>query len=212
MHPTPLKDSQNRRFKPISEKPGQQSPAKNRHGDEVQQAPRAYPIVLSFSYTAMIGNAPPGQCGCFLLNGGSGEALFHVWNNVAAVAQVTGSRTDHVPQSLQGMSLLTYMAGPRYSFRPLRRLTVYSQFLAGGVHGFDAYFPRNETQPTGAVDSLALAPGGGFEIGVKDWLSVRVVGAEYLVTHLPNDADEYQHNLRISSGIVFRFSSVRLNR
>src|ERR1700730_8162183 len=38
--PTPRKDSQNRRFKPISEKPGQQSPAKNRHGDEVQQAPR----------------------------------------------------------------------------------------------------------------------------------------------------------------------------
>ena len=34
-----------------------------------------YPIVLSINYTAMIGNAPPGTCGCFLLNGGSSEEL-----------------------------------------------------------------------------------------------------------------------------------------
>src|SRR3984893_8212178 len=47
--PTPRKDSQNRRFKPISEKPGQQSPAKNRHGDEVQQAPRTLDKVRAVS-------------------------------------------------------------------------------------------------------------------------------------------------------------------
>jgi hypothetical protein len=59
---------------------------------------------------------------------------------------------------------------------------------------------------------MAFAPGGGLEIGVKDWLSFRAVEAEYLVTRLPNDANEHQHNLRISSGVVFRFSSLRLNR
>jgi len=40
MHRTPRKDPQNRRFEPISEKPGQQSPTKNRHDAEVQQVPR----------------------------------------------------------------------------------------------------------------------------------------------------------------------------
>jgi len=173
---------------------------------------KSHPIALSVNYTAMIGNAPPGTCGCFLLNGGSSEELFHLWKNVAAVAQVTGSRTGSVPQSQQGLSLITYMAGPRYSFLLARRLTVYGQVVVGGVHGFDSYFPRNDAQSTGAANSLAFAPGGGVEIGVRDWLSVRAVEAEFLMTHLPNDVNAYQHNLRMSSGVVFRFSSWRLNR
>src|SRR5665213_2663234 len=167
---------------------------------------KSHPIALSVNYTAMIGNAPPGTCGCFLLNGGSSEELFHVWKNIAAVAQVTGSRTDHVPQSQQGLSLITYMAGPRYSFHTMRRLTLYGQFVIGGVHGFDSYFPKSDSQSTGAASSLAFAPGGGLEVGVKDWLSVRAIEGEYLLTHLPNDVNDHQHNLRISSGVVFRFS------
>jgi outer membrane immunogenic protein len=173
---------------------------------------RAYPIALSINYTAMIGNAPPGSCGCFLLNGGSSEELFHVWRNVAAVVQLSGNRVGNVPQSQQGLSVVTYMAGPRYSFLPAPRLSVYGQFVAGGVHGFDSYFPRTGPQSTGAADSLAFAPGGGLEIGIKNWFSVRAVEAEYLVTDLPNNVNEHQNNLRISSGVVFRLSSVRLNR
>jgi hypothetical protein len=160
----------------------------------------------------MIGNAPPGNCGCFLLNGGSSEELFHVWKNFAAVAQVTGNRADKIPQSQQGLSLITYMAGPRYAFHVARRFTAYGQFLAGGVHGFDSYFPEDDLRSSGAANSLAFAPGGGVEIGVRNWLSIRAVEAEFLVTHLPNNLNENQHNLRISSGVVLRFSSVRLSR
>jgi outer membrane immunogenic protein len=181
-------------------------------GDLGPTVSKSHPIALSVGYTAMIGNAPPGTCGCFLLNGGSGEELFHVWKNIAAVAQVAGSRTDHVPQSQQGLSLITYMAGPRYSFHTMRRLTLYGQFVIGGVHGFDSYFPKSDSQSTGAANSLAFAPGGGLEIGVRDWLSIRAVEGEYLLTHLPNDVNDHQHNLRISSGVVFRFSTWRLNR
>jgi outer membrane immunogenic protein len=173
---------------------------------------KSHPIALSVNYTAMIGNAPPGTCGCFLLNGGSSEEVFYLWKNIAAVAQITGSRTDSVPQSQQGLSLITYMAGPRYSFSVAKRLTIYGQVVVGGVHGFDSYFPRSGAQPTGAANSLAFAPGGGVEISVRNWLSVRAVETEFLVTHLPNAVNDYQHNLRISSGVVFRFSSLRLNR
>ena len=96
-------------------------------GDLGPTVSKNYPIVLSFNYTAMIGNAPPGQCGCFLLNGGSSEELFYIWKNVAAVAQVAGNRAQNIPQSQQGLSLVTYMAGPRYSFRTSRRLTACSR-------------------------------------------------------------------------------------
>lgn len=170
------------------------------------------PIALSVNYTAMISNAPPGTCGCFLLNGASSEELFHVWRNFAAVAEVSGNRRGQVPQSQQGLSLVTYMAGPRYSIRPVSRLTTYGQFLIGGVHGFDSYFPMNGTQSPGAANALAFAPGGGIEVGVNNWLSVRAVEAEYLMTRLPNSVGDQQHSVRISSGVIFRFSSSHLNR
>jgi peptidoglycan-associated lipoprotein len=147
-----------------------------------------------------------------VLNGGSSEELFHVWKSIAAVAQVTGSRAGSVPQSQQGLSLLTYMAGPRYSLLAAHRLTIYGQFLIGGAHGFDSYFPKDDMRSSGAANSLAFAPGGGVEIGVRNWLSVRVVEAEFLATHLPNNVNQHQNNLRASSGVVFRFSSWRLNR
>jgi hypothetical protein len=181
-------------------------------GDLGPTVSKNYPIVLSVNYTAMIGNAPPGTCGCFLLNGGSGDAVFYLWGNIAAVAEVSGNHSAQLPQSQQGLSLFTYMGGPRYSFRTTRRLTTYGQFLIGGVHGFDAYIPRVSELSTGAANSLAFAPGGGVELGVNNWLSVRAVEAEYLITHLPNDVNGHQHSARISSGIVFRFSVSRLRR
>jgi hypothetical protein len=179
------------------------------HGPTVS---KSHPIALSVGYSATISNAPPGQCGCFLLNGGSGEALFQVWKNIAAVVQVTGGHAGNVPQSQQGLGLVTYMAGPRYSFLMPRRVTVYGQFLAGGMHGFDAYFPRDDAQPNGSANSLSFSTGGGVEIGISDWLSVRTVEAEFLVSRLPNDLSGRQHNFRVSSGLIFRFSSNVLNR
>ncbi|ADV81013.1 outer membrane protein [Terriglobus saanensis] len=177
-----------------------------------QTVSKEYPIALSLRYSATISNAPPGTCGCFLMNGGSGEVLFYVWKHISLAADVTGNHTDLVPQSQQGLGLITYMAGPRYSFHPTRRLTLYGQFLVGGVHGFDSYFPRNNGRSSDVANSFAYSPGGGVEIGVKDWLSVRAVEGEYLSTHLPNDLNAYQHNLRLGSGVVFRFSTKRINR
>jgi hypothetical protein len=171
-----------------------------------------HPIVLSVGYSGMISNAPPGQCGCFLMNGGSGEALFQVWKNFAAVVQLTGDHAGSVPQSQQPFSLVTTMAGPRYSTLLPKRVTVYGQFLAGRAHGFDTYFPRSDAQPNNSADSIALAVGGGVEIGVKDWLSIRPVAAEFLSTRLPNDLNGYQRNVRFSSGLVVRFSTKVLNR
>jgi peptidoglycan-associated lipoprotein len=173
---------------------------------------KSHPIALSVGYSAMISNSPPGRCGCFLLNGGSGEALFHVWKNVAAVVQLTGGHTGNVPQSQQDLGLVTYMAGPRSSFLMRGRVNVYGQFLAGGIHGFDAYFPKDDAQPNDSANSLALSTGGGVEIGISDRLSVRTVEAEFLASRLPNDLSGRQHSFRVSSGLIFRFSSNVLNR
>jgi outer membrane immunogenic protein len=92
------------------------------------------------------------------------------------------------------------------------RVNVYGQFLAGGIHGFDAYFPKDDAQPNGSANSLALSTGGGVEIGISDRLSVRTIEAEFLASRLPNDLSGRQHSFRVSSGLIFRFSSNVLNR
>jgi outer membrane immunogenic protein len=181
-------------------------------GDHDLTVSKSHPIALSVGYSAMISNAPPGECGCFLLNGGSTEALFHVWKNVAAVVQLKGDHMGNVPQSQQALSLVTHMAGPRYSFLMPRRITVYGQFLAGGMHGFDAYFPRDDAQPNDSANSLAFSAAGGAEIGISDWFSVRTVEAEFLASHMPNDLSGAQRSFRIISGLIFRFSSNVLDR
>ncbi len=80
------------------------------------------------------------------------------------------------------------------------------------MHGFDAYFPSDDAQPNGSANSLAFSTGGGVEIGFSDWLSVRTVEAEFLASHMPNDLSGRQRSLRVSSGLIFRFSSNVLNR
>jgi peptidoglycan-associated lipoprotein len=125
---------------------------------------------------------------------------------------LTGDHTGNVPQSQQALSLVTYMAGPRYSFLMPLRVTVYGQFLAGGMHGFDAYFPRDDAQRNGSANSPAVSTGGGVEIGIGDWLSSRTFEAEFLASHMANDLSGRQRSFRISSGLIFRFSSNLLNR
>jgi hypothetical protein len=80
------------------------------------------------------------------------------------------------------------------------------------MHGFDTCFPRDDAQPNGSANSLAFSTGGGVEISISDWLSVRTVEAEFLASHMPNDLSGQQHSLRVSSGLIFRFSSSVLNR
>jgi hypothetical protein len=160
----------------------------------------------------MISNSPPGECGCFLLNavaatrcftsGTISQQLFNLQGNTPAMFR---SRSNASVWSLTWLALAIPFLMPR-------RVTVYGQFLAGRMHGFDTYFPRDDAQPNSSANSLALSTGGGVEIGISDWLSVRTVEAEFLSSHLPNDLSGQQHSLRVSAGLIFRFSSNVLNR
>lgn len=173
---------------------------------------KSHPIALSVGYSAMISNAPPGECGCLLLNGGSSEAMFHVWKNVAAVFQLTGDHTGSVPQSHQALSLALTWRVPAIpsSCRDESPFMVNSS--PAKYMGFDAYFPRDDAQPNDSANSLAFSTGGGVEIGISEWLSVRTVEAEFLARHMANDLSGRQRSFRISSGLMFRFSSNVLNR
>ena len=160
-------------------------------------------IDASVSYELQRSNGPAGDCGCFNLQGGRVDASYLVLERVTIVGEISGAHASNITGSGLDLSLLTYMAGPRYSIRMKYGLKPFAQFLAGGVHGFDSTFPH----PTGAsssANSFAFTTGGGLDYALSRHILVRVVQVDYLKTYLPNNANGEQNSLRVGAGIVFR--------
>jgi opacity protein-like surface antigen len=89
------------------------------------------------------------------------------------------------------------MGGPRATLRH-GRIQPYVQVLIGGA--------RLDTSVQGlgnaSTNSFAATVGGGVDLKVVHHFSVRLIQVDYLFTHFTGAT---QNNLRISSGLVFRF-------
>jgi opacity protein-like surface antigen len=93
---------------------------------------------------------------------------------------------------------INYLFGPRFSYRNYGRVTPYAQVLFGGetasasVTGFGS----------ASTNAFAMTFGGGADFTLTRHLAFRAIQFEYLYTHF-NGAK--QNNLRIQSGLVYRF-------
>jgi outer membrane immunogenic protein len=168
---------------------------------------------VAVTYTFVRSNAPVGDCGCFNLNGGSASFALGLGHSKYAVV-VDGSVTHNggiysrdagAPGSTLTMS--TFMGGLRFrpqfgrgTFKP------FAQVLAGGVHTSGTVF-ENQDSPTASAAGTAFAAeaGGGLDLKLKRHLALRLVEVDYLVTKFANGDNDHQNDLRINSGIVFRF-------
>lgn len=66
----------------------------------------------------------------------------------------------------------------------------------------------NQTSSTGlnsTGDSFALQVGGGINLPLWNHFAVRALDAEWLRTQLPNGTTDVQNNLRLGTGLVYRF-------
>jgi opacity protein-like surface antigen len=112
-----------------------------------------------------------------------------------------------------------YLFGPRFTYRKWQRLTPFAEGLLG-VANFR--FTASSVGLTNAVSSttFAAAFGGGADYAVKDWLAIRLIEADYVVTRFReinvdqttgqvafNGPRRTQNNARASAGIVLRFGS-----
>lgn len=144
----------------------------------------------------------------FGLNGGRADMLLPFTRHLGLVGEIIGVHTGSIPEAGTGLTLLTYMAGPRLSM-PLRRgreagrTVPFAQVLFGGVHASEGLFPSGSTL-AGAANSFAMSAGGGLQVGLSRRVSLRLVQAEYLYTRLPNLFDNYQNSYRIGAGVVLR--------
>ncbi len=162
------------------------------------------PMEVTLAYSADRSNAAGGAGGDFWMQGAKAEANMSFGRGLSLVAELGGTHVSNVNTAGASLSMMTYLFGPRYSVRRWGRWTPFAQFLAGGVHGFDAYFP-NSTGQSINPDAFAFAAGGGVNVNISRHFALRAVQADYMQTQLPNAGSNREDHLRVAAGIVLRF-------
>jgi opacity protein-like surface antigen len=156
-------------------------------------------IELGFDYTYLHANAPPAQCGCFSMNGGGGSLVINMPHGVSLVADLQAAHASRINGTTQNISIFNYLFGPRYSFRSTSRFTPYGEALVGGSEELSNYaFIQTK-------NAFAVSVGGGVSRGLTRHLAWNVVELDYIYSRLPNAVNDHQNDLRVSTGITFRF-------
>jgi outer membrane protein OmpA-like peptidoglycan-associated protein len=158
---------------------------------------------LSVGYNNVRGNAPPGGCNCFNMNGGFVSGAVHLSNWIAIAGEFTGGSSDRISPLGQGLTLTTFTGGPRITY-VWGRFIPFGEVLVGGAHGSNSYFPSSSSVSSSAT-SFALSSGGGLDIKLNKRFSVRALDVQYLRTSFPNAVNNEQNQLMIGAGIVFNF-------
>ena len=113
-------------------------------------------------------------------------------DSVALVGEFCG--THQFVSGTQVDSLLSYRGGARFSKRTGRRITAFVQGLAGGESGY---------RKAGIADNSGFSfdAGGGVDIGLKNWLGLRIVRANYQMTRVGGAT---VNGFRFGPALVFR--------
>jgi hypothetical protein len=122
-------------------------------------------------------------------NGGSGSVAYNPSPWVGLLGDVG---VYHHGTRLGSTNIVTYLFGPRLSFRKSSRVTPYGQFVMGGTH---------MSIDTASSTSFTLVMGGGLDAGISPRVAVRLIQADYMLA--TKTAEVTGNRVRISAGIVF---------
>ena len=173
--------------------------------------PRAFD--LGVTYTAKVAKISNLSSSDFVLQGASVDGVYWLNQNRARLHNL-GAAFDFSAEAKSnvapGVNLhqVSLVAGPRYTVWHAKGSkpgpNIYGQALAGFVHASQGIFPAGQNTTKSSATSFALQTGGGLNVPIGATVSVRVAEIDYVMTHLPNNADTYQGDMRFSAGIVFR--------
>jgi outer membrane immunogenic protein len=153
------------------------------------------------NYNYFHANAPPGQCGCFSLNGGSATVVYNIRPAWAAVADLTIGHATNVDNSLQNITIFNYLFGPRYTRRTSSRFVPYGEVLLGGAKedvNFEFTINRN---------AFGVLAGGGVTTRLNRRFGLTIVEGDWIYTRIPNAVNNRQNDLRIVTGVTYHFGS-----
>jgi outer membrane immunogenic protein len=164
---------------------------------------------LAVTYTWAHTNAPPGQCGCFDINGASGSFAWPVkqWHFSPLIdVTVAGTGSSQLDGKSYGLTMSTYTAGGHY-YLPVRLglFGVFGEGLIGLAHSSGSLVQSPNPGASNAGAAFAGNFGGGVDLNSSQRLGVRLIEADYLLTTFDNGGNDRQNNIRLSGGLIFRF-------
>ena len=162
------------------------------------------------------------------MHGGSTSLAYNLNRHLGLVADFGGFKVDSLEFTSPGAAfspsrnvdaksnVFTVMFGPRVSFRDRHaRLTPFLQVLGGVAHADELTLvgctaPIYACTPLPRETVFTMTAGGGLDYRVNHRIALRLLQAEFLLTHFadptsPTGETDWQSNVRLSAGIVFRF-------
>jgi len=128
--------------------------------------------------------------------GVSGSFAYNLNNWFGVVGDFGGYHTGDLFASHHSGNVITYMGGPKFSYRA-EKATLFAQTLFGGARFSTTGFSTN---------AFAMALGGGADVNVSDHFAVRVAQVEYILSRLNLGFNpKSQNSVRYSAGVVFKF-------
>ena len=175
-------------------------------------------VFMGYSYLRAIPSPAAGNR-LVWLNGGSASIAFNFNRYLGLVGDFGGFNETRLlvpgaggsPASVLAVedgTVFTYLLGPRLSFRKYDRVTPFAQILFGGIHASQETICPSCAPILPAENSFAMTAGGGLDVKVHHHLAIRIIQAEYLMTNFEDRTTgkgATQNDMRLSSGIVFRF-------
>jgi hypothetical protein len=180
-------------------------------------------LFLGYSYLRAVPDVEAANR-LYWLNGGSTSIAFNLNRYLGLVGDFGGFNDTKLRLSSGSPTVVVdssgtvfnYLFGPRLSFRGHERVTPFLQALFGGVHASEVNISSGCTgagcTPLPSEDKFAMTAGGGLDIKIHHHLALRIIQAEYLMTSFEDRTtgkSATQNDMRLSSGIVFRFGGGR---
>ncbi len=176
---------------------------------------------LFFGYSGYRANAAR-DFPSFLNHGGLGTLGLNFNPYVAFESEIGGYHNGNINNLNIDSTSMTYLFGPRVSFRRSRRVVPYIHSLFGGVHATSSVpviivpapfstAPETVTRLKNSQDAFAMAVGGGLDIKLSHHVMFRPFQFDYLLTRLQDlgqtgpSQNRNQHNVRYAGGLIFTF-------
>jgi opacity protein-like surface antigen len=138
----------------------------------------------------------------FSLNGGSASIAYNANSWLSGVADFGAYHNGNLLGTGASGTLSTYLFGPRISYHHYGRITPFGEVLFGVAHA-----GASIAGTSGSDNAFAMSLGGGVDYRLTDRFAIRPVKVDYLMSRFSETGSggNTQNNLRVSTGIVFRF-------
>jgi opacity protein-like surface antigen len=146
-------------------------------------------------------------------NGGSGSFSYNPSPWLGIVGDFGGY---HWSNSGVDANVITYLFGPKIAYRR-GPITPFAQVLLGGGHlsgNANVCSTARVRREGGAFiggcgtaseNAFAMTVGGGVDWNATPHIGIRLIQAEYLMTKFNDGLNDRQNNVRVSTGVVFRW-------